>query len=129
MQGTFRGTIGCAPVVRSGRRDRGLEDVDVASTCWCLRTLDGVFVVDHLLLNVREVGAIQDQMSQFWQGDPVHRVQLKDALNNVVQVVGERKNRGKEVWVLDEGAERFIRRSGRAFPRITSASEVDKDHA
>ena len=73
---------------------------------------------DHGVL--RETGALQNELAQLWDGDPLHWVNLKDTAENTNHLGGERQNSFQEEGVLEVGLECGILNRG-TFPWIATA--------
>jgi len=67
-----------------------------------------------------------DHVADLGDGGPLGRVELKNALENGIELQGDGKNGPQEVGVLHESTEGAV--LGRStLPRVASAGEVDKN--
>lgn len=114
---------GSPTIVRGTRCQRSLECVVNGSQ----RPLDRLFDLHRFVLGLRKARTIEDEMPEFRQGDSVHRVELEDALYNVVELIREWENACQEVRILDEGSKSLVGGCGRTLPGIATTGEVDED--
>jgi len=70
--------------------------------------------------------AVQDQLPQLWNGNPLSRVILKDALQDGIQLSRQWKNGPQELGILHVGPESGILERG-TLPWVTATCEVHEN--
>ena len=79
-------------------------------------------------LGCGEAGASHDQLTKLRNGDPLSRVELKDAPHDGIQLRGDGKNGPEELGILHVGTEGAVLERG-ALPWVAAACEVHQDYS
>lgn len=77
-------------------------------------------------LSGRKSRAVDDHLSNLWDGSSLGRVELEDAPENGVELQRDREDGPQELRILHESTESAILRRS-ALPRVASTGEIDED--